>query len=114
MGYVAAVLPYALVIVLSAIGQISSNLIDAAKLHGAGEMARLTRIIVPLIALSFVTAGLFVFVRTVFELPMSEMLQPAVGPPAPAVIVRLFSNDEAHIAASTYHGTTLSATLCEV
>ena len=94
MGYVAAGLPYALVIVLSAIGQISSNLIDAARLHGAGEIARLTRIIVPLIALSLVTAVLFVFVRTVFELPMSEVLQPADGPPAPALIVRLFGNDD--------------------
>ncbi len=94
MGYVAAGLPYALVIVLSAIGQISSNLLDAARLHGAGEMARLTRIIVPLIALSLITAVLFVFVRTVFELPMSEVLQPADGPPAPALIVRLFGNDD--------------------
>ena len=94
MGYVAAGLPYALVIVLSAIGQISSNLIDAARIHGAGEMARLTRIVIPLIALSLVTAVLFVFVRTVFELPMSEVLQPADGPPAPTQIVRLFGNDE--------------------
>jgi iron(III) transport system permease protein len=94
MGYMAAGLPYALVIVLSAIGQISPNLLDAAKLHGAGEIARLTRIIVPLIALSLVTAALFVFVRTVFELPMSEVLQPTDGPPAPALIVRLFGNDD--------------------
>jgi iron(III) transport system permease protein len=59
MGYVAAGLPYALVIVLSAIGQISSNLVDTARLHGAGEMARLTRIIIPLIALSLITAVRF-------------------------------------------------------
>jgi len=93
MGYVAAGLPYALVIVLSAIGQISPNLIDAARLHGANEARRLARIVVPLIALSLITAVLFVFVRTVFELPMSEVLQPADGPPAPALIVRLFGND---------------------
>jgi iron(III) transport system permease protein len=113
MGYVAAGLPYALVIVLSAIGQISPSLIDAARLHGAGEMARLTRIIVPLIALSLVTAVLFVFVRTVFELPMSEMLQPADGPPAPALIVRLFSNDDDGIGSAlslvAILGTALSA-----
>ena len=94
LGYVAAGLPYALVIVLAAISQISPNLIDAARLHGAGETARLTRIIMPLIALSLVTAVLFVFVRTVFELPMSEVLEPADGPPAPTLIVRLFGNDE--------------------
>jgi iron(III) transport system permease protein len=113
MGYVAAGLPYALVIVLSAIGQVSSNLIDAARLHGAGEMARLTRIIMPLIALSLVTAVLFVFVRTVFELPMSEVLQPADGPPAPTLIVRLFGNDDDGIGSAlslvAILGTALSA-----
>jgi len=113
MGYVAAGLPYGLVIVLSAIGQISPNLLDAARLHGAGEMARLTRIIVPLIALSLLTAVLFVFVRTVFELPMSEVLQPADGPPAPALIVRLFGNDDDGIGSAlslvAILGTALSA-----
>lgn len=113
MGYVAAGLPYGLVIVLSAIGQISPNLLDAARLHGAGEVARLTRIIVPLIALSLLTAVLFVFVRTVFELPMSEVLQPADGPPAPALIVRLFGNDDDGIGSAlslvAILGTALSA-----
>jgi len=113
MGYVAAGLPYGLVIVLSAIGQISPNLLDAARLHGAGEMARLTRIVVPLIALSLLTAVLFVFVRTVFELPMSEVLQPADGPPAPALIVRLFGNDDDGIGSAlslvAILGTALSA-----
>jgi iron(III) transport system permease protein len=113
MGYVAAGLPYALVIVLSAIGQISSNLVDAARLHGAGEMARLTRIIIPLIALSLITAVLFVFVRTVFELPMSEVLQPTDGPPAPTLIVRMFGNDDDGIGSAlslvAILGTALSA-----
>jgi iron(III) transport system permease protein len=67
----------------------------------------------PLIALSLVTAVLFVFVRTVFELPMSEMLQPADGPPAPALIVRLFSNDDDGIGSAlslvAILGTALSA-----
>jgi iron(III) transport system permease protein len=94
MGYVAAGLPYALVIVLSAIGQISPNLTDAARLHGAGALARLVRVVAPLIALSLVTAVLFVFVRTMFELPMSSVLEPTSGPPASTLIVRLFGNDD--------------------
>jgi iron(III) transport system permease protein len=100
MGYVAAALPYALVIVLSAIGQISPNLVDAARLHGAGAIARLTRIVIPLIAVSLVTATLFVFVRTMFELPMSQLLLPHSGPPSPALIVRLFGNDDDGIASA--------------
>jgi iron(III) transport system permease protein len=94
LGYVSAALPYALVIVLGAIGQIAPSLHDAARLHGAGPVVRLARITVPLIASSLITAVLFVFVRTVFELPISQLLQPTAGGPAPVVIVRLFGNDD--------------------
>lgn len=94
LGYVSAALPYALVIVLGAVGQIAPSLMDAARLHGAGSMTRLLRIVVPLIATSLITAVLFVFVRTVFELPMSQLLQPTSGAAAPSVIVRLFGNDD--------------------
>jgi len=93
-GYIAAALPYALVIVLSAMGQISPNLIDAARLHGANAVVRLVRIVMPLIAVGILTASLFVFLRTMFELPISQLLLPKSGPPAPALIVRLFSNDD--------------------
>ncbi len=93
LGYVSHGLPYALVVVLPAVGQISPNLIDAARLHGAGATTRMFRIIVPLIALSLVTAVLLVFARSVFELPISQLLQPTAGAPAPSVIVRLFGND---------------------
>jgi iron(III) transport system permease protein len=99
-GYVAAGSPYALIIVMSAIGQISPNLVDAARLHGAGAVTRLTRIVIPLIAVSLVTAILFVFVRTMFELPMSQLLLPHSGPPSPALIVRLFGNDDEGIASA--------------
>ncbi len=99
-GYIAAALPYALVIVLSAMSQISPSLIDAARLHGADALTRLVRIVVPLIAVSILTAGLFVFLRTVFELPISQLLMPKSGPPAPAMIVRLFGNDDDGIASA--------------
>jgi iron(III) transport system permease protein len=93
LGYVSHGLPYALVVVLPAIGQISPNLIDAARLHGASAATRMLRIVVPLIALSLITAVLLVFARTVFELPISQLLQPLTGAPAPSVIVRMFGND---------------------
>ena len=93
LGYVSHGLPYALVVILPAIGQISPNLIDAARLHGASSTTRLTRIVLPLIALSLITAVLLVFARTVFELPISQLLQPIAGAPAPSVIVRYFGSD---------------------
>jgi iron(III) transport system permease protein len=93
LGYVSHGLPYALVVILPAIGQISPSLLDAARLHGASATTRLIRIILPLIALSLITAVLLVFARTVFELPISQLLQPTTGAPAPSVIVRYFGND---------------------
>ena len=99
-GYVATALPYALVIVMAAVGQVSPNLVDAARLHGAGALERMVRIIVPLIAVSLMGALLFVFLRTMFELPMSRLLIPTSGPPAPALIVRLFENDDEAIGAA--------------
>jgi iron(III) transport system permease protein len=93
-GYVAAALPYCLVVILSAIGQLAPNLTEAARLQGAGPARRLLAITLPLVFLSVVTAFLLTFIRTVFELPMSQMLIPLSGPPAPTLILKLFSHDQ--------------------
>jgi iron(III) transport system permease protein len=93
-GYVAAALPYCLVVILSAIGQLAPSLTDAARLQGVGAFRRLRAITVPLIFLSMVTAFLLTFIRTVFELPMSQMLIPLSGPVAPTLILKLFSHDQ--------------------
>jgi iron(III) transport system permease protein len=100
MGYIAAALPYCLVIIVSAIGQLAPNLGDAARLFGVGATRRLLRIAMPLIWVSIVTAFLMTFIRTVFELPMSQMLIPLDGPPAPPVILRLFSHDRDGLASA--------------
>src|SRR5260221_2014249 len=94
MGYVAAAFPYCLVILLSAVDQLAPNLADAARLFGVGPLRRLLRITLPLIWLGLVTAFLMTFIRTVFEFPMSQMLIPLSGPPAPTVILKLFSHDQ--------------------
>lgn len=94
LGYVAAAFPYCLVIIVTAVGQLAPNLGDAARLFGVGAGRRLLRITVPLVWLSIVTAFLMTFIRTVFELPMSQMLIPLAGPPAPPVILKLFSHDQ--------------------
>jgi iron(III) transport system permease protein len=47
-----------------------------------------------------VTAFLLTFIRTVFELPMSQMLIPQSGAPAPTVILRLFSHDRDGLASA--------------
>jgi len=93
-GYIAAALPYCLVIIMGAIGQLSPSLGEAAKLHGVGATRRLLRITLPLVLLSVVTAFLFTFIRTMFELPISQMLVPVNGPPVPPMVTHLFSHDQ--------------------
>lgn len=92
-GYAAASLPYCLIIILAAIGQLAPSLGDAARLQGVGRMRRLAQIVLPLVALSVVTAFLLTFIRTVFELPISQLLVPRSGSPVPPVVIRLFNHD---------------------
>ena len=99
-GYVAAALPYCLIVIVTAIGQLAPSLSDAARLHGIGPSRRLVAVTLPLVALSVLTAFLLTFVRTVFELPISQMLIPQDGPPAPTVIVRLFGHDRDGLASA--------------
>ena len=93
-GYVGTALPYCLVIIMTAVGQLAPSLTDAARLHGAGWMQRVLYVVLPLVALSVTTAFLFTFIRTVFELPMSQLLVPLNGPAAPSVIIHLFGKDD--------------------
>lgn len=93
-GYVATALPYCLVVILSAVGQLAPSLGDAARVHGAGATARLLRITLPLVLLSVVTALLLSFIRTVFELPISQLLVPQSGSPVPPYVVRLLGHDD--------------------
>jgi iron(III) transport system permease protein len=93
LGYAAAALPYCLIVILAAVGQLSPSLGDAARLQGASRTRRLLEITLPLILLSFVTAFLLTFIRTIFELPISQLLIPLSGPPVPPFVVKLFNHD---------------------
>ena len=93
-GYVAAALPYCLVIILGAIGQLAPSLNEAARLFGVGGARRVLRITLPLVFLSVLTAFLLTFIRTVFELPISQMLIPLNGPPVPPMVINLFGHDQ--------------------
>jgi len=94
LGYIGAALPYCLVIILTAVGQLAPSLTDAARLHGAGWTRRTVQIILPLVALSVTTAFLFSFIRSVFELPMSQLLVPISGPAAPSEIIHMFAKED--------------------
>ncbi len=93
-GYIGTALPYCLVIIMTAVGQLAPSLTDAARLHGISWGRRILSVVLPLVAISVMTAFLFTFIRTVFELPMSELLIPVNGPAAPSVIIHLFGKDD--------------------
>lgn len=99
-GYVAAALPYCLIVILAAVGQLAPSLGDAARLAGHGAARRLWRITLPLVALSVVTALALTFIRTVFELPISQLLVPQTGSPVPPYVVRLLGHDEDGLASA--------------
>lgn len=100
MGYVAAALPYCLIVVLTAVGQLAPSLSDAARLAGHRAPSRLLRVTLPLVALSVVTALALTFIRTVFELPISQLLVPQTGSPVPPYVVRLLGHDDDGLAAA--------------
>ena len=99
-GYIATALPYCLVVILSAVGQLAPSLGDAARLHGHGAAMRLCFVTLPLVLFSVVTAFLLTFIRTVFELPVSQLLIPQSGSPAPPFVVRLLHHDSDGMAAA--------------
>ncbi len=100
MGYVASALPYCLIIILTAVGQLAPSLTDAARLHGHGVAARLVKVVLPLVLLSVITAVLLTFIRTVFELPISQLLVPQTGSPVPPYVVRLLGHDDDGLASA--------------
>jgi iron(III) transport system permease protein len=93
-GYVGVAVPYALIVIMAAIGQMAPSLTDSAKLFGAGAFRRVIRITLPLIALSIVTAFMLNFIHIMFELPVSQMLIPRTESPAPIYILRLLNYDK--------------------
>ncbi|WP_158243164.1 ABC transporter permease [Acidimangrovimonas sediminis] len=99
-GYIAASLPYCLIVILTALGQLSPSLDAAARLSGHGPMARLMRVTLPLILLAVLTAFLLTFIRTIFELPISQLLIPLKGSPLPPLVVNLFDHDEDGLASA--------------
>ena len=93
-GYVGVCLPYALVLILTAIGQLAPSLNDSARLFGVGGVRRTLSITLPLVSFSVLTAFLLNFIHIMFELPVSQMLLPRTEFPAPVYILRLLGYDK--------------------
>ncbi len=94
LGYFGVVAPYALIIVLTAVGQLSEKLNEAGRVFGAGPIRCALHITVPLVAVSIATAFALNFIHIMFELPVSQLLLPRTSTPAPIFVLRLLNYDK--------------------
>lgn len=94
IAYVAASLPTNARVLIGAVSQLQPSLKDAARAHGAGELAAWMRGVLPVVSRPILLAWLLTFCGTFLELPLSQLLYAPNNPPASVAI-----NDNL----STYH-----------
>ena len=75
-AFVIRFLPQAIQSLESGLGQIGENLVDAARGLGAGRLAALRRVVLPLLRPSMAAAWAVVFLTAVKELPATLVLRP--------------------------------------
>jgi iron(III) transport system permease protein len=92
MAYMAVHLPYAVRLQLSAMKQISPNLLSAAQILGAHKRLILRVIVLPLVLETVISTFLIAFTGTMFELPAATLLYPPGQPPFSVVIDHMFSD----------------------
>ena len=92
MAYLAAALPTTTRLLVGPLAQIQSSLVDAARVHGAGELRAQIATVLPLLAPSLLWAWLMTFSGTLLELPISEILYPPGQEPLAVAITKLLEN----------------------
>lgn len=88
MAGVASTLPFAVRASVSALGQVSKDVEEAAEVTGAGFLRRFTRILVPLTARGLFSGGVLVFVQMVRDLSLVVLL---VTPALPLLATMTYS-----------------------
>jgi iron(III) transport system permease protein len=101
MGYLAGFTPIVARLMAGPLAQVSDNLRQAARVHGAGALRSWRRVVVPMLAPSLLSAWLFVFSAVVFELPLSDVLHPAGTEPLAVAITKQMRFDTAGGTAET-------------
>ncbi|MEZ0068765.1 iron(III) transport system permease protein [Streptacidiphilus sp. MAP12-20] len=76
LGYLAGALPSAARLLSGSLGQVSDQLLWAARTHGRPAASAWTGAVLPLVAGSLVWAWLIAFCGTLLELPISQLLAP--------------------------------------
>lgn len=90
LAAVAGAIPYAVRVQLGSFAALSSSLLKAASIQGAGTLGRMTGIVLPLVRQSLLLATLTALGTSVFDLALASMLQPPNYVLLPLVIDRAF------------------------
>lgn len=91
LAYIAGHLPYTIRLQLSALTQISPNLLTAAHTLGAKRQTVLRRIVIPLVRETVISTVLITFTGVIFELPAATLLYPPGQPPFSVLIQQKFN-----------------------
>jgi len=92
IAYTASSLPANARVLVGAVAQIPSSLKDAARTHGAGELAAWARGVLPAVSRPIMMAWLYTFCGVFLELPLSQLLYAPNSPPASVAIEDNLSN----------------------
>jgi iron(III) transport system permease protein len=86
LGYLAGALPSAARLLSGSLGQVSDQLLWAARTHGRPATSAWTGAVLPLVAGSLVWTWLIAFCGTLLELPVSQLLAPPSQQPLSVAI----------------------------
>jgi iron(III) transport system permease protein len=92
IAYVASSLPTNARVLVGSVSQLQSSLKDAARAHGAGEIAAWARAVLPVVSRPIMMAWLYTFCGVFLELPLSQLLYAPGAPPASIAIEDNLSN----------------------
>lgn len=92
IAYSASSLPTNARVLVGAVSQLQPSLKDAARAHGAGELAAWARGVLPVVSRPIVMAWLLTFCGVFLELPLSQLLYAPSSPPASVAIEDNLSN----------------------
>jgi iron(III) transport system permease protein len=92
IAYIASSLPTNARVLVGSVSQVQPSLKDAARAHGAGEIAAWARAVLPVVSRPVTMAWLYTFCGVFLELPLSQLLYAPGSPPASIAIEDNLSN----------------------
>ncbi|MHB8618164.1 MAG: ABC transporter permease [Chloroflexota bacterium] len=92
MAYLAGALPGTARLLVGPMAQIQSSLLEAARVHGNGEIQSWMGAVLPLLARALLWAWLLTFAGVFFELPISQLLYPPGQTPLAVAVTKHLEN----------------------